>query len=607
MITDEQLESLIKKQKKEKGLTKEEKKENNIKWITFFRKNPDIFNEDFLEIKNMCTMQHQIINMVFDNDISTIVMSRGGSKSFCIGLAAIDYCLMYPNSTVGITSLTLGQSNLIITEKIDRIFCKEGTAWSSPVLCQMRKEGYIRFTSMDTSEAKVVEFGNGSKILAIGASDGSRGSRLNFVIVDEYPLVKKVDLDRIILPMLEVRHFGGRPKDYPEETKQAYLSSARTKSNWGWKHLVNTVNMHYKNEGKQNRSQYGFFAGDIFTAVANGIQTKKQYLQRKKDTDDLSFEQEYLNIWLSENENSIFKFSDFEQCQVLEEGFRPRTPIEILENEHQKYEFDDENTIRILIVDIALATGKDNDNTIVAFVELNKKTGVRKFLHWESKYGENTLQQVIFLKRMFYEFKASYTAIDVAGVGRALGDVLSSETYDPETDMTYPAWNLADDPDIQVASDIVVDDIRKRAFEEGQQVIIPITGSAQFNTSIHLSARKNLKNDMVQLLVDDTKKKIELEDNDPNWLAKTAEEKADILLPYVQTRFMINEAVSLDTVFTETGNIKLKEHTRTSTKDRYIVFAYGNLVCDTLYNKYAKSDDEDCDISEFSWLGNSIF
>lgn len=524
-----------------------------------------------------------------------------------VALYAIDKALLYPHSVIGVTSLTLGQSNLIISEKVDKLFCKEGTILSSPVLCYMRKEGYIKFTTQDTSEAKIVEFGNGSRILAIGASEGSRGQRLTDVIVDEYPLVKKVDLDRIILPMLEVRHFSGRPKDYPEETKQIYLSSARNKSNWGWKHLVNSVNMHYKNDGKQNRSQYGFFAGDIFTAVANGIQTKKQYLQRKKDTDDLSFEQEYLNIWLSENENSIFKFSDFEQCQVIEDAFKPRKPIEIIEGVEQSYNFDDENTIRIIVADIALATGKDNDNTIVSCVELNKQTGVRKFVYWGSKYGENTLHQVLYLKRMFYEFRASYIAIDVQGVGRSVADVLSSETYDDEIGKTYPAWNLADDSDIQVASDVVVDDIRKRAYEEGEQVIIPIVGNAQFNTSIHLSARKNLKNNMVQLLVDDTKKKIEYEDNDNTWVMKDAEEKAEILLPYVQTRFMINEAISLDTVFTETGNIKLKEHTRTSVKDRYISFGYANLVCDTLYNKYAKSDDGDYDISEFSWLGNSIF
>ena len=170
-----------------------------------------------------------------------------------------------------ITSLTLSQSNLIISEKIERIFCKEGTPWSSPVLVQLKKDGWIKFKKNDTGDGRVVEFGNGSKIYAVACGEGTRGIRSTCVIVDEYPLTKKADIDKIILPTLEVRKFGGRPIDYPEETKQVFLSSARTKSNWGWKFLVNCVNQHYKNEGHRSRTQYGFFCGDIFTAVANGI------------------------------------------------------------------------------------------------------------------------------------------------------------------------------------------------------------------------------------------------------------------------------------------------------------------------------------------------
>lgn len=607
MVNDEELKALVKENNKKKPLTKEQKEENIREWVTFFRANWDLFNEDYLGIKNLCVMQRQLINMISDNDVSATVASRGLSKSFCIALGAIDYCLLYSQATVGITSLTLSQSNLIISEKIERIFCKEGTAWSSPVLCQLKKDGWIKFRKNDTGDGRVVEFGNGSKILALACGEGTRGQRLNFVIVDEYPLTKKSDIDKIILPTLEVRKFGGRPADYHEETKQAFLSSARNKSNWGWKFLVNCVNQHYKNEGHRDRTQYGFFCGDIFTAVANGIQTKNQYLQRKRDTDDLSFQQEYLNIWLSENDNSIFNFKDFEECQVLNECFVPRDTIDILSDIPQTYKFDDENWIRVLVTDIAMSTGKENDNTIVACVALNIETGERHYEFWTSMYGSNTLDQVLFLKRLFYEYQASYIGIDVAGQGRSVFDVLSTETYDVELDRTYPAWNLADDKDLQISTDTVVDDIRKRAYnQEGEQVVIPISGNASLNTNLHLSARKNLKNGIIKLLKDDTEMKIWYEDNDTQWLMKSAEEKAKLLLPFMQTRFMINEAISLDTVFTETGNIKLKEHTRTDTKDRYIVFAYGNYMCDAIYTKFQKQDEYVYDESDWSWMGGSI-
>ena len=115
-----------------------------------------------------------------------------------------------------------------------------------------------------------------------------------------------------------------------------------------WKHLIQTVNDHYKDR----RIKKSFFSGDIFTAVASGIQTKYQYLSRKKSTDDMSFEQEYLNIFLGSSEDSIFKYEDFEQNQLLTKAFYPRTVMEILDNEEQSYIFDD-NHIRYITTNIS--------------------------------------------------------------------------------------------------------------------------------------------------------------------------------------------------------------------------------------------------------------
>lgn len=85
MITDKELEKLIKQKKKTRELTKEEKEENIIEWCHFYRHNFDRFNHDFLEIKNLVMIQDNIINIMADNDISTIVASRGLSKIICLG------------------------------------------------------------------------------------------------------------------------------------------------------------------------------------------------------------------------------------------------------------------------------------------------------------------------------------------------------------------------------------------------------------------------------------------------------------------------------------------------------------------------------------------
>ena len=155
-------------------LTKQQVEENVIEWCTFYRRNLDIFNEDYLGVKINPT-QKIMINTMSDNDISDIICSRGGAKSFDVGLMALDFALLYPNCQILIVSMTINQSNLIIDEKIDKIFCTKGTRWSSDVLCMLRDEGWIQFKTNANTSARYVEFGNGSKIFATCAGESSRG------------------------------------------------------------------------------------------------------------------------------------------------------------------------------------------------------------------------------------------------------------------------------------------------------------------------------------------------------------------------------------------------------------------------------------------------
>ena len=590
MIDNTELQKLTLKKKREdrQKLSKEDIEQNVIEWCTFYRRNLDIFNEDYLEIK-ISQFQKQRINSWADNEVQDTLASRGSAKSFDIGLFAIDAALLYPSCNVLVTSMTLTQSNLILDEKIDKIFCTEGTRWSSPVLCQLRKDGWIKFKKDDNTGAKIVEFGNNSKIFAVNCGDSARGKRSQIVIVDECVLVKRKDFEEIISPTLEVRKFAGRPKDYPEETKQIFLSSAKTKTNWMWTHL----------------KKYGFFAGDIFTAVANGIQTAKQYIQKKEDTDDMSFEQEYLNIFLGSNENSIFKFEDFEQNQILEHPFYVRTIEQIMDSEPNSYKFTDD-WIRIIVCDIALASGNENDNSVYIFMAINKETGERRVENIIVKNGLNTLLQVRNMKRYFYEYHASYLMMDVKGVGQGVYDLMTVETEDNEFNMTYPAWTVCLDKDLKISSDTVINDkIQRTISSDAKEVIIPFAGTSDLNSEMHLALRKALKDKIISLLKDDSEMKVKIEDSDPRFVLKSAEEKAQAILPFIQTKYMINEAISLEVKFLDNGNIKLQEAKRTDVKDRYMTLAMGNLLADKIYNKYNKQYDDEVNLDDWQWLSQT--
>lgn len=598
MVNDEELLKIIKKNKLSGELTAKQKEDNIIEYTTFYRRNLDLFNSDYLGI-DISFFQKQRINNWNVNDINNTLASRSSAKSFDVSLFCIDMCLLYSNMNILVTSKLSAQANNIVDEKIDKIFTSDTGQWSSLILLQLRRDGWIKIKKDDNGNS-VVEFGNGSRIFCRPCGDSCRYLRANIVIVDEFVLIDKKTVYECAIPTLEVRRFAGRPKDYKEETKQIFLSSAKTKTNWGWRQLVNCVNSHYKDKRIKN----GFFAGDIFTAIANGIQTKKKYISAKDSTDDMSFEQEYLNIFLSNSEDSMFKYEDFEQNQCITKAFYPRKPIDVLDGEEQTYVFDDRH-IRYITTDIALATGNENDNTILLCVSFDKETGIRSFEYMASISGMNSMEQVKQMKRLYYEYKADYFEMDSRGVGYGLFDFMTIETYDDELGITYPAWGVCRDRNLQISSEAVLQDrIGRTSSSNTEDIIIPFVATAEINNQMHLSFRKALKDKLIKLLVDDSDAEARFENDDIYWTTKSSEYRRDKLLPFKQTKYMINEAISLNTVRLDSGNIKLKENNRMDTKDRYVTCAMSNMFADKLNSKYILGSDQedDFDIDDWSFL-----
>ena len=590
-LTEQEIQALIQK-RENTYLTPEQIEENIIEYVTFFRRNIDIFCEDFLEIP-LHQFQKNMLIEIQDSDIATLVCSRGSSKSFCTAIAALYFALMYSNCNILVVSLTLAQSNLLISSKIEKELSNPKTG-ISPVLRQLRKDGWMEIKKDANTGGYIVEFQNGSKIYSCALAESLRGNRAQVVILDEAAICSKSLYQQVAEPTLTLRQYGGKTLEAQDFTpKQIMLSSARTKSNWLWKFLVNTVNGYFN---KHSRTKYGFMCVDVLSATAAGIQSPAQYYQRKKNTNDLDFQQEYMNIFLGSGEDSIFKYEDFEMNQNLVNAFYPRTLQQVLDKEENTYKYSD-NDIRYLSCDIAVGTGQDDDNTCIICGKINVDTGKRSVEYITTCSGLNSLEQVILMKRLFYEYHARYFVQDTKGIGNALFDMLTVETFDNIYGVTYPAWTTSTNKELQLSSDNVINDkVERTMSNNAEEVIIPFAGTAELNSNMHLITRKTLKDGNVNLLLDDYNKKAQLEDKDPNFITKTAEEKADILIPFVQTRYMINEAVALEVKFSETGLVKVQEAKRTDTKDRYMTFGMFCMFGDKLYNKYCKQNNDDDDI-----------
>ena len=83
-----------------------------------------------------------------------------------------------------------------------------------------------------------------------------------------------------------------------------------------------------------------------------------------------------------------------------------------------------------------------------------------------------------------------------------------------------------------------------------------------------------------------------------DYLKMTNNDRMREKLPFVQTEFLVQEAISLRQEIRE-GKIKLKEP-RSFTKDRIVTLAYGNMFFNMLENKLSKQDQVE-DFDESAW------
>ena len=199
------------------------REENLMKWVSYWRNNPHRFIEDYLGVK-LFFFQKILIYMINKHPYFMYIAARGQGKSYLIAIYVVARCILYPGSKIVLASGVKNQARLIISEKIVDLYNKSAA---------LRGEiGDYRNISTGVNAAEVV-FKNGSKISATASSDNSRGLRGNILIVDEFRLVDKDIVDKVLKPMLNVSRIPEfklknmlKYKDYNEDNVEIYISSA---------------------------------------------------------------------------------------------------------------------------------------------------------------------------------------------------------------------------------------------------------------------------------------------------------------------------------------------------------------------------------------------
>lgn len=413
------------------------------------------------------------------------------------------------------------------------------------------------------------------------------------MITDECCLIKKKDYDSIAEPLLEKYFYNG----LEIEPKQIFLTSPRNKASWFWTYLKKLVRDHYKGKTERN-----FFASDIYCAVANKIQTIKQFKSRRDNTDPYAWEQEYLCIWHGDKEDAIFKRQDFLDAQILDCTYYPP---------NLNYDFKNvieykENEVRFLCADLALSGGKENDLTILMYCIAEIDTGDLRIEYITSYSGMNANEQVKIFKKALVDFNATYFVYDAKGIGVGITDIMMAKTYcEDETAeyhsySQYGAWTVNTDKTLMMCSQAVLDEKIARTVEQDSlDVMIPVVSSSDSNSKNHYNLWSYLRNKKLKLLKDRYTKEYELQDEMPTFVTKDSAEKAEILLPYQQTDLMINESCSLEIIRNGLDNITVKEKSG-ALKDRFMCLGYACAFANKLYTKYQIGYDEEFDINDYT-------
>lgn len=562
---------MAKKNKEQKKSLQEVFKEKSTRvlegaayWASFYRKNPQRFVIEYLNIK-LKLFQKILIYMMMISTNFMYIASRGSGKTWLVALYCVVRCILYPGTKICVASGFKSQS-LEVIQKINDDFMKN-YSWGS---ANLRAEISDISTSINNAH---VDFTNGSWIKIVSSNDSARHNRATLIVVDEFRMVDLNTINTVLRKFLTAPRSPGylnNPKyqHLTERNIEMYMSSAWFKSHWSYSKLQ----AYYANM-LDDTKRY-FCCGLPYTlAIKEGLLSREQVEDEmsEADFDPLSFKMEMGAEWYGDTDGAFFKYDDISCRRKIKNALYP---LEIYKSHQIKVPDLQPNERRILSVDIALMASKKHNNDSSALIinsaiPTENNDYITNFVYEESHEGLTTDELGIIVMRTFYQYKCTDLVLDTNGQGLGVYDFCIKPQYDPEYTITYDAMTCVND-----------DNMASRCKIKGaNKVIWSVKATAEFNTKAALALRAGFQNGNINLLLseyeaEDLIRKIR------GYSKMTAKEQAMLKLPYIQTSFLINELINLEHEVKGT-NIKIKERAGMR-KDRYSSAMMNYHVCQEL-------------------------
>lgn len=593
---DENQKNLYKKFPSTHYLSNPNNTHNVFLWSTFFRKNLHRLAIDYLGIK-LHLYQQLILYMMGISQLIAIVASRAAAKSFIIAIYACCKAISRPYSKIVLGSATRGQSKLIISEKI-----KNELMNMSPMLQKEIK------SIKDSANESIVYFHNGSTIRVFTANQFARGLRSTDAVREEFRQIEKNIDDSVISPFQTIRQapymilpYYANMRELQEDPVDIYISSSWfDNGHWMWGNICDPAFKSMLNE-----EDVVMLAFDESITLKHNIRTMKQMIQEKKKQDPTTWEIEFLNHRIKDSSSSFFTYSMLTNRQVLRQVFYPRNHYDVKNGKKNKYAIPkQEGEIRVVSCDIAFVEGKQNDKSVYSCIRgipesikyetdnsgIEIKQGYRReYPYIESNQIGDTTMQALRIRQLYEDFDADYIVVDARNGGLQVIYSLGKVMYDEERKVEYSPLKTMN-------NDVYADAVKN---PNAKEIIYAINATAQLNSDIAYSFRRNLMENKIDLLINYSIAQEEILSENKDYVN---EMDLDIQMgyeePFIETQAMITECAELlYEKSPQTGAIKIFEQ-GSNRKDKYSSCSYGNYFLDQLELDLL-SDSSDYDYCTF--------
>ena len=521
-------------------------------YVAFWREYPDLFL-DFLQdggdperkrelkfyfyqrVFLRAAMRYKYVYMVFP---------RAYSKSFLSIMVLICRCILYPGAKLFVTSGGKEQAAGIVKEKVGEI---------CTLVPALHKE--IDWTRGQTQEGKdycKYIFKNGSYFDNIAARESSRGKRRHGGLVEECVGVDGTILSEVIIPTMNVSRRCLDGSVHPEETlnkSQIYVTTAGWKNTYPYDKLI-TLLVRMVVEPEKAIIMGGTWRIPVLVKLLD--RNFIQDLKRDGTFNEASFDREYESKWSGTVEDAFFNGEAFDRNRKLQKP---------------EYEHSGRSSAQSYYI-ISIDVGRKGCDSVACVFKVTPQSqgpAIKSLVNIYTRADEHFEDQAIWIKKMYYRYKARRVVIDANGLGIGLIDYMIKPQNDTETGDYFPDFGVENDEEGYYK--------KYRTNNTETDAMYLIKANAPLNTEAHANVQTQMNAGKVKFLIEEKLAKEKLLATKIGQNMKQ-EERSEYLKPFTLTSILKEEMTNLREE-NEGVNIILKQANRGIKKDKFSAFEYG--------------------------------